>query len=110
MSRFFYAKFKNGLAVEGIDTFSEIISPDLIQVNSLPENFLFKKYENEIWVEVPSQKIAQINSEGKVIYVTRTFFPEDFADDYMITEEAVEPGWAFIDGTWLEPEVTDGSN
>jgi hypothetical protein len=110
MSRFFYAKFKNGLAVEGIETFSEIISPDLIRVNSLPEGFLFKRYENAAWVEVPSQKIAQIDFEGKVTYTTRTFFPEDFSSDYVIAEEAVEVGWTFINGTWLEPEVTDGSD
>jgi hypothetical protein len=64
MNQFFYAKFENGVAIEGIETFAEISAPGLVRVDSLPSDFLFKKYDDGVWIEVPASEEADNPEEG----------------------------------------------
>lgn len=112
MSRFFYAKFRSEIAIEGIETFAEINSPDLMQVESLPKDFLFKKYNNGAWEDAPAIRAARIDSEGIVIDILTTFWDEDVPNDCVVVTDGVDVNWRLVDGQWVEPElgVTDGSN
>jgi len=109
MMRYFYIKTIENIAIEGMETFAPIPDSDLIEVNALPIDFLFKKYLNGEWTTPDTFLIAILDEFGTVQETYDSFFVEDLPESHQVAPNDIELGWKFDSQTklWVAPEPVE---
>jgi hypothetical protein len=64
------------------------------------EFFLKKKYENNSWVNADLIKYAEVNEDGVIVEVMRTYYVSEVSGPIMTPEIKLDFKW--VDGSWLE--------
>lgn len=97
-----FIQLKDGIGWASVNTTGEI--EGAIEVESGTGDFYIKKkYENEVWSEADIIKFAEINDDGSIIEILRTYFPSEVNGPVMTAETQSTSKW--IDGAWVHTEA-----
>lgn len=97
-----FIQLKDGIGWSFVNTPGEIVGA--IEVESGTGDFYIKKkYENGVWSEADIIRFAEINDDGFIVEILRTYFPSEVTGTIMTPETKSTSKW--IDGSWVNAEV-----
>ena len=97
-----FIQLKDGIGWASVNTPGEV--DGAIEVESGTGDFYMKKkYENEVWSEADIIKFAEINDDGSIIEIRRTYFSSEVSGPIMTAETKNDSKW--IEGAWVNSEV-----
>ena len=97
-----FIQLKDGIGWASINTTGEL--EGAIEVDSGTGDFYIKKkYENGLWVEAEIIKFAEINDEGEIVEIKRTYFSSEVNGILMDSETKPTSKW--INGAWVNPQI-----
>lgn len=97
-----FIQLKDGIGWASVNTTGEI--EGAIEVESGTGDFYIKKkYENGVWSEADIIKFAEVNDDGSIIEIFRTYFPSEVNGPVMTVETKSTSKW--IDGSWVHTET-----
>ncbi len=110
-----FIQLKNGVGYATLITPSDApdhsVTPDdttAIEVfTDNPDQFLKKVYDAETksWSEAPLIRWAQVNQNGVMVEIGRTYFQHEVPNDALIVPEGVDGSYTWIDGEWVAPVI-----
>ena len=93
-----FIQLKDGIGWASVNTTGEI--EGAIEVESGTGDFYIKKkYENGVWSDADIIKFAEINDDGSIIEIRRTYFLSEVTGPIM--SEGVKSDSKWIDGAWV---------
>ena len=95
-----FIQFKDGVAFAYVNTPNETEGIEVFTDN--PDQFLKKTFDGTNWADAELIRFAEVDEEGNIIEVRRTYFSSDVAGRPVITPE-VKTNWKWVDGAWVEP-------
>lgn len=97
-----FIQLKDGIGWASVNTTGEI--ENAIEVESGTGDFYIKKkYENGVWSEADIIKFAEINDDGSIIEIRRTYFSSEVTGPIMLQDTKNDSKW--IDGAWVNSEI-----
>lgn len=97
-----FIQLKDGIGWASVNTTSEI--EGAIEVDSGTGDFYIKKkYDNGVWSDAELIKFAEINEDGDIVEIKRTYFSSEV--DGPIMDSDTKPNYKWIDGAWVEPVI-----
>jgi hydrogenase maturation factor HypE len=109
-----FIQLKDGIGWASINTTSKI--EGAIEVDSGTGDFYIKKkYDNGVWTDAELIKFAEINEDGDIVEIKRTYFSSEVDGPIMNFDTKSTHKW--VDGVWvisepiapIEPAVIDSS-
>ena len=92
-----FVQLKDGIGFAFVNTTGET---DGIEVASgTGEQYLTKKYENGVWSDAPVIWFAEINNDGNIIELKKTFFSSEIGNLPILTPD-VKPTSRWVNGAW----------
>jgi hypothetical protein len=72
-----------------------------------PDQFLNKKYDEETktWSPAPIIYFAEVNQNGQIIEIGKTYFSHAIPAGRVIMPEGINSYWRYIDGDWVAPGI-----
>lgn len=71
------------------------------------EDYINKKYENGQWSDAPLIVYAEVNNEGRMIEIHRTYFESEVGNNPVLTSD-IGYNFKWLNGEWVNPdEVID---
>ena len=93
-----FIQLKDGIGWASVNTPGEI--DGAIEVESGTGDFYIKKkYEDGVWSTADIIKFADINDDGSIIEIRRTYFSSEVTGPIMLEETKADSKW--IDGAWV---------
>lgn len=116
-----FIQLKNGIGFATLNVPTDVepdhtVTPDdttAIEVfTDNPDQFLKMSYnkETKTWSEAPLLRWAQVNSNGVMVEIGRTYFVHEIPSDAIIVPEEVDGSYKWIDGEWVAPVLFVESN
>lgn len=97
-----FIQLKDGIGWASVNTTGEIEGS--IEVESGTGDFYIKKkYEDGVWSEADIIKFAEVNDDGSIIEIHRTYFSSEVTGPVMSEGTKSDSKW--IDGTWVNQAV-----
>lgn len=102
-----FIQLKDGIGWATVNTPGEI--EGAIEVESGTGDFYInKKYENGVWSEANLIKFAEINVDGSILEVKRTYYSSDVNGVIMNEDTSVTD--KFINGVWVSDNINGEEN
>jgi hypothetical protein len=72
-----------------------------------PDQFLKKAYNQETasWSDAPIIVWAQVNENGVMVEIGRTYFQHEVPSDALTVPHGVDSSYKWIDGEWVAPVI-----
>lgn len=101
-----FIQLKDGIGWASVNTTGEI--EGAIEVESGTGDFYIKKkYENGVWGDAELIKFAEINEEGAIIEINRTYFVSEVNGP--VIDSDTKPTSKWINDAWVHEIVIDSS-
>lgn len=95
-----FIQLKDGVGFAVVNTAGET---DGIEVDfGTGEQYLKKTYNNGEWQDAPLLWFAEINNDGSIIEIRKTYFSSDIGDNPILTPD-ISPNAKWINGKWINP-------
>jgi hypothetical protein len=95
-----FIQLKDGIGWASVNTLTEIEGS--IEVEAGTGDFYIKKtYNDGIWSNAELIKYAELNDDGSIIEIKRTYFPSDVTGPIVTVDTLTTSKW--IDGAWVAP-------
>ena len=106
-----FIQLKDGIGWASVNTAGEI--EGAIEVESGTGDFYIKKkYENDVWSEAPVIRFAEVNDDGDIIEIRRTYYSSEVTGPVMVDGVKADSKW--VNGAWVNnlriEEVIQSSN
>jgi hypothetical protein len=99
-----FIQLKDGIGWASVNTTGEI--QGAIEVDSGTGDFYIKKkYDNGVWSEAELIKFAEINEDGDIIEIKRTYFSSEVNGPIMDANTKTTSKW--LDGDWVTPAFVE---
>jgi len=96
-----FIQLKDGIGWASVNTTGEI--EGAIEVDSGTGDFYIKKkYEDGVWSNAEIIKFAEIDEDGVILEIRRTYYPSDVNGPIMTPEVTAESKW--INNAWVHPQ------
>jgi hypothetical protein len=96
-----FIQLKDGIGWASVNTAGEV--EGAVEVESGTGDFYIKKkYENGVWSDAPSIKWAEIDENGVILEVKRSYFSSEIDGPIMTPDVQVTSVWK--NGRWTEPD------
>jgi len=96
-----FIQLKDGIGWASVNTTGDV--EGAIEVDSGSGDFyLKKKYENGVWSEASLIRFAEINEEGEIIEIRRTYYSSEVTGPVMVDGVKSDSKW--VDGVWVNVE------
>ena len=97
-----FIQLKDGIGWASVNTTGEIEGAIEVE-NGTGDFYIKKKYENGVWSDADIIKFAEINDDGYIIEIHRTYFPSEVNGPIMLQETKNDSRW--INGVWVNQET-----
>jgi hypothetical protein len=96
-----FIQLKDGIGWASVNTTGEVEGS--IEVESGTGDFYIKKkYENGLWNDADLIKYAEINEDGEIIEIKRTYYSSEVNGPILTEDTKTTSKW--IDGAWVLPQ------
>lgn len=95
-----FIQFKDNVSYAYINTSGETEGVEVFTDN--PEQFLKKTYNNGVWEDATLYTFAEVNEDGYIIELRRTYYPSEIGNNHIIPD-GVKTNWRLINGEWIDP-------
>jgi len=93
-----FIQLKDGIGWASVNTTGDV--EGAIEVDSGSGDFyLKKKYENGVWSEASLIRFAEINDQGEIIEIKRTYYSSEVTGPVMVDGVKSDSKW--VDGVWV---------
>jgi hypothetical protein len=97
-----FVQLKDGIGWASVNTTGEIEGAIEVEYGT-GDFYIKKKYEDGVWSEADIIKFAEINEDGSIVEIRRTYFSSEVNGPIMTPE--IKNTYKWIDNSWVNPEL-----